>query len=80
MAVSVLFAQREGGFGVALAMQQDEVGEGGEQGFDGFLPAGVGDFDEVDQQVVGDAGGVQRGAEIRRPTAAVTPPASGWPR
>ncbi|MCU0989244.1 MAG: hypothetical protein MUE63_06600 [Xanthomonadales bacterium] len=60
----MLFAQRKGGFGIALAMQDDEMGKRGEQGFDGILPAGVGDFDQIDQQVVGDAGGVQRGAEI----------------
>ena len=37
-------------------MQHDEMGEGGEQGFHGRLPVGSADFDQIDEQVVGDAG------------------------
>jgi hypothetical protein len=56
VAEAFLLAQGPGGVAVLLAFQQQHVAVGAQHGLDGALPGGVGDFDDLGQGPVGDAG------------------------
>jgi hypothetical protein len=63
VAEALLLAQAPGGVAVLFPFQQDHVAVGPQHGLDGALPVGVGDFDDLGEGPVGDAGFGQTAAE-----------------